>query len=88
VDTVNQGDRARTKGVHHINAVDAVTQWQIVGCAEKISELYLPPVPEAVLAHIAIRGFHADNGSEYIQSPDGGNVAEAAVVHFPTQATR
>jgi len=54
--------------VYHINAVDTVTQWQVVGCAEKISEIYLVPVLAAVLAQFpfAIRGFHADNGSEYI----------------------
>jgi transposase InsO family protein len=68
VDTVHQGDSAGTKGVYHINAVDAVTQWQVVGCAEKISEAYLLPVLAAVLAQFPfpIRGFHADNGSEYI----------------------
>src|SRR5579871_2836461 len=68
VDTVHQGDHDGAKGVYHINAVDAVTQWQVVGCAEKISELYLLPVLEAVLAEFPfpIRGFHADNGSEYI----------------------
>ena len=68
VDTVHQGDHEGAKGVYHINAVDAVTQWQVVGCAEKISEWYLLPVLEAVLAQFpfAIRGFHADNGSEYI----------------------
>ena len=68
VDTVHQGDSAGAKGVYHINAVDAVTQWQVVGCAEKISEAYLVPVLEAVLAQFPfpIRGFHADNGSEYI----------------------
>jgi transposase InsO family protein len=68
VDTVHQGDSAGTKGVYHINAVDAVTQWQVVGCAEKISETYLMPVLAAVLAQFPfpIRGFHADNGSEYI----------------------
>jgi transposase InsO family protein len=68
VDTVHQGDHEGAKGVYHINAVDAVTQWQVVGCAETISELYLLPVLEAVLAQFpfAIRGFHADNGSEYI----------------------
>jgi len=45
-----------------------VTQWQVVGCAEKISERYLLPVLEAGLAQFpfTIRGFHADNGSEYI----------------------
>jgi transposase InsO family protein len=68
VDTVHQGDSAGAKGVYHINAVDAVTQWQVVGCAEKISEAYLMPVLAAVLAQFPfpIRGFHADNGSEYI----------------------
>jgi transposase InsO family protein len=68
VDTVHQGDSAGAKGVYHINAVDAVTQWQVVGCAEKISEAYLVPVLAAVLAQFPfpIRGFHADNGSEYI----------------------
>jgi hypothetical protein len=54
--------------VYHINAVDAVTQWQVVGCASKISEAYLMPVLKAVLRQFPFRvlGFHADNGSEYI----------------------
>jgi transposase len=30
VDTVHQGDRPEAKGVYHINAVDQVTQWEIV----------------------------------------------------------
>ena len=56
------------KGVYHINAVDAVTQWEIVGCTAKISEFYLMPVLEAMLHQLPFRllGFHADNGSEYI----------------------
>ncbi len=68
VDTVHQGDWDGVKGVYHINAVDAVTQWEVVGCVEKISSLYLQPVLEAVLHQFPflIRGFHADNGSEYI----------------------
>lgn len=68
VDTVHQGDFDGAKGVYHINAVDAVTQWQVVGCTSKISEAYLLPVLEAVLRQFPfpIRGFHADNGSEYI----------------------
>ena len=71
VDTVHQGDHEGAKGVYHINAVDTVTQWQVVGCAEKISELYLLPVLEAILEQFpfAIRGFHSDNGSEYINHP-------------------
>lgn len=68
VDTVHQGDWDGAKGVYHINAVDAVTQWQVVGCTPKISEAYLLPVLEAVLAQFpfVILGFHVDNGSEYI----------------------
>jgi hypothetical protein len=68
VDTVHQGDSAGRKGVYHINAVDAVTQWQVVGCTEKISEAYLVPVLVAVLEQFPfpVLGFHADNGSEYI----------------------
>ncbi|MBZ5727997.1 MAG: hypothetical protein LAP87_23770 [Acidobacteriia bacterium] len=41
VDTVHQGDREGVKGVYHINAVDEVTQWQVVGATEQISEAYL-----------------------------------------------
>jgi hypothetical protein len=68
VDTVHQGDWEGAKGVYHINAVDAVTQWQVVGCAGKISEAYLLPVLKAVLEQFpfVVLGFHADNGSEYI----------------------
>jgi transposase InsO family protein len=68
VDTVHQGDLEGVKGVYHINAVDEVTQWQVVGATEQISEAYLLPVVEAMLAQFpfAIRGFHSDNGSEFI----------------------
>jgi transposase InsO family protein len=68
VDSVHQGDRDGVKGVFHINAVDEVTQWQIVGATAQISEAYLLPVLEAILAQFPfqIRGFHSDNGSEYI----------------------
>ena len=37
VDTVHQGDTETSKGLYHINAVDTVTQWQVVGCCETIS---------------------------------------------------
>jgi transposase InsO family protein len=68
VDTVHQGDWEDEKGVYHINAVDTVTQWEIVGCAERISEQHLLPVLEAMLHQFPFRilGFHADNGSEYV----------------------
>lgn len=68
VDTVHQGDWNGAKGVYHINAVDTVTQWQVVGCSGKISEQFLLPVLEAILHQFPFRilGFHADNGSEFI----------------------
>ena len=68
VDTVHQGDLEGSKGVYHINAVDEVTQWQVVGATAQISEAYLMPVMEAMLKQFPfrIRGFHSDNGSEFI----------------------
>jgi len=56
------------KGVYHINAVDEVTQWQVVGATPQISEAFLLPVLEAMLAQFPFRilGFHSDNGSEFI----------------------
>lgn len=68
VDSVHQGDWEGTKGVYHINAVDEVTQWEAVGCTERISEQYLLPVLEAMLHQFPFRilGLHTDNGSEYV----------------------
>jgi transposase InsO family protein len=68
VDTVHQGDQNSTKGVYHINAVDEVTQWQIVAATERISEAWLEPVLVALLRQFPfrIRGFHSDNGSEFL----------------------
>jgi hypothetical protein len=68
VDTVHQGDWDGEKGVYHINAVDTVTQWQVIGSVAKISEQFLIPVLEAMLHQFPFRiqGFHSDNGSEFI----------------------
>jgi transposase InsO family protein len=68
VDTVHQGDRDGVKGVYHINAVDEVTQWEVVSATAQISEAALKPVLEALLRQFPFRilGFHSDNGSEFI----------------------
>jgi len=68
VDSVHQGDLEKEKGVFHINIVDEVTQWEIVGCVERISEYFLAPLLEDLIAQFpfAILGFHSDNGSEFI----------------------
>jgi len=68
VDTVHQGDLRKTKGVYHINAVDEETQYEVVFAVEKISEQFLIPALEEMIASFPFRvlGFHSDNGSEYI----------------------
>lgn len=68
IDSVHQGDQDGVKGVYHINAVDCVTQFQLVATCEKISEAYLLPVIRQLLEGFpfVILGFHSDNGSEYI----------------------
>jgi hypothetical protein len=68
VDTVHQGDLDGSKGVYHINVVDEVTQWQVVGATAHISERWLMPVLEAMVEDIPfhIYGFHSDNGSEFV----------------------
>jgi transposase InsO family protein len=68
IDTVHQGDQEGVKGIYHINAVDEVTQWEIVAATTQISELWLIPLLETMLQQFpfVIRGFHSDNGSEFI----------------------
>src|SRR5712691_6338643 len=68
IDTVHQGDRDGVKGIYHINVVDEVTQWEVVSATAQISEAWLLPVLEAMLDQFPfrIRGFHSDNGSEFI----------------------
>ncbi|MEI6058959.1 MAG: integrase, partial [archaeon] len=68
VDSVHQGDLDKEKGVYHINLVDEITQWEIIGTVEKISEEYLLPLLGELLTQypFVILNFHSDNGSEYI----------------------
>ncbi len=68
VGTVHQGLQDGKEGPYHINSVDTVTQWEVLGCCQAISENFLIPVLEEILAAYPFRilGFHCDNGSEYI----------------------
>ncbi len=68
VDSVHQGDLDKEKGVYHINIVDEVTQWEVVGCVERISEYFLIPLLKDLIEQLpfVILGFHSDNGSEFI----------------------
>ena len=62
IDSVSQRD------VFHINAVDEVTQWEILICVPQISERYLSPALEILLGQFPfmIFNFHSDRGSEFI----------------------
>ena len=66
VDSVHQGDQDKRKGVYHINAVDEVTQFQVVVTVERISEAFMKPALQQIFTAFPfrIRGFHADNGGE------------------------
>jgi len=68
VDSMHQGAQDSVKGLYNINAVDCVAQFEVVTTCKRLSEAFLLPVQEALLASIPfqILGFHADNGSEYI----------------------
>jgi len=68
IDTVHQGDLDGQKGVYHINAVDEVTQFEVVCTVEKISEKFLLPALKQILDAFpfVVLGFHSDNGSEYV----------------------
>ena len=68
IDSVHQGDQDGFKGLYHINAVDCLTQFELVASCERISEAYLLPALHSLLEDFPFRilGFHADNGSEYI----------------------
>jgi transposase InsO family protein len=68
IDTVHQGQWEGSNGVFHVNAVDEVTQWEVIGCCSAISEQHLIPVLEAILHQFPfrVRGVHADNGSEFV----------------------
>lgn len=90
VDTVHQGDWDGAKGVYHINAVDTVTQWQVVGCTSKISEQYLIPVLEAMLHQFPFRilGLHADNGSEFINHTVAGLLEKLRVEFTKSRSNR
>ena len=90
VDSVHQGDLDQVKGVYHINMVDEVTQFQFVGSVEKIAESFLLPVLEDLLAAFPfrIRGFHSDNGSEYVNHQVAAMLEKLRVEEFTKSRPR
>ena len=57
-----------TRKVSITNAVDEVTQWEIVASVSRIAEYDLEPLLKSMLNQFPfhIMGFHSDNGGEYV----------------------
>jgi transposase InsO family protein len=68
IDSVHQGDFRGRWSIYHINAVDCVTQWQVVATVPSLKREHMLPALRAMLAQFSfeILGFHSDGGSEYI----------------------
>ncbi len=90
VDSVHQGDLDGIKGLYHINLVDEVTQFQFIGSLERISERFLLPVLEALIRAFpfTIHGFHADNGSEYINRQVAALLEKLRIQEFTKSRAR
>lgn len=88
VDTVHQGDLDGIKGVYHINLVDEVTQWQMVACVAALTQAHLKPVLQELLSQFPfkIRGFHSDNGSEFINDTVAGLLRELLIEQTKSRA--
>nr|VFK09165.1 MAG: hypothetical protein BECKH772C_GA0070978_105831 [Candidatus Kentron sp. H] len=91
VDSVHQGDLDGIKGLHHINLVDEITQFQFIGSVERISGNFLLPVLEEALLEafpFVVRGFHSDNGSEYINKRLAGLLGKLHIREFTKSRAR
>jgi transposase InsO family protein len=90
VDTVHQGDLDGIKGVYHINAIDEVTQWQVVGAVSALTQTHLKPVLQAILKQFPfpVRGFHSDNGAEFINDTVAGLLQELLIEQTKSRPRR
>lgn len=90
IDSVHQGDLDGIKGLYLINAIDQVTQIQFIAAVERISEHFLLPILERLIHAFpfAIRGFHADNGSEYINHRVAQLLTKLHVAEFTKSRAR
>jgi len=68
IDSVHQGNIDEQRGVYHINAVDCVTQWEVVATVPSLEREHMLPVLRDMIDQFPFRilGFHSDGGSEYI----------------------
>lgn len=90
VDTVHQGDRNGVKGLYAINLIDEVTQFEHVGAVATIAEGHLVPVLREMLVTLpfSVLGFHADNGSEYVNHAVAEMLNKLHVLDFTKSRAR
>lgn len=90
VDSVHQGDLDGEKGLYEINLVDEVTQCESVAAVEGISERFLVPALEASIETFpfVIRGFHVDNGSEYVNHKVAALLNKLHILEFTKSRPR
>jgi len=68
IDSVHQGDHQGYRGVYHINAVDCVTQWEVVATVPALRKEHMLPTLKVMLEQFpfVVQGFHSDGGVEYV----------------------
>lgn len=90
VDSVHQGDLFGEKGLYEVNLVDEVTQYEFVAAAEGISERFLVPALQGSIEAFPfiVCGFHADNGSEYINHRVAALLRKLQVLEFTKSRSR
>lgn len=68
IDSVHQGNFRGNQGIYHINAVDCVTQWEVVATVPALTQEHMLPILRTMLEQFPFKtlGFHSDGGSEYI----------------------
>jgi hypothetical protein len=76
--------------VYRINLVDEVTQGQMVACVAAIAQSHLKPVLQDILDRFpfVIRGFHSDNGSEFINDMVSGLLRDLLIEQTKSRARK
>ncbi len=70
--------------------MDEVTQWEVVACVEAISEAWMDEVLKDALTMFPfrIRGFHSDNGGEFINKQVAGMLSGLLVKQSKSRSGR
>ena len=89
IDSVHQGDQDKQKGVYHINAVDEVTQFEVVCTVPQITAQYMIPALKEMMAKFPFKiiNFHSDNGTEYINR-DVEELLNQLIIDFTKSRSR